>query len=181
MFRKSVLMISAVLVFSAILPIGNIATAAAPAHHYTQNDSTDIISGHPVNISIPSLGINIPVVDGVYDMNTAKWTLNHATSQFATSTPEPNDATGNTFIYGHNNHLVFKALLDIQPDAEVQIATSNGRIFYYQFTDSIDITPAEVSTIVDSTLPILTVQTCVGDHYQYRRMFHFSFIKVEKV
>ncbi len=140
-----------------------------------------VTSGHPVSISIPSVKINdVPVVDGYYNAKTQDWTLGLHTAQWGTMTPEPNDTSGNTYIYGHYRPEVFAYLHVIKPGAEATVTTDNGLKFIYTFTDSVNVDPTDVSLFNYQGPPILTVQTCSGSWFQNRQLFKFSFTRVEK-
>ncbi len=138
-----------------------------------------IVSGKPVSISIPTLGIELPVVDGAYDPASRTWSLGKKTAQYAANTPLANDTAGNTFIYGHNNKYVFGSLLNIQPGDEIILTTAEGVRFYYKYRTSFDVKPHEVDSIKHQGAPMLTVQTCVGQYFEHRRMFQFDFVSSE--
>lgn len=132
------------------------------------------ISGRPVHIQIPSVGINIPVIDGYYYPATNGWTLTNYAAQYAVQTPLANNTEGNTFIYGHNRHSVFEALLNIKLGAEAIITTDNGHTFTYVFKGALITTPSNLSLFSYQGPPILTLQTCSGTFYQNRQLFTFD-------
>jgi LPXTG-site transpeptidase (sortase) family protein len=138
-----------------------------------------VVSGKPVRLTIPRLGIDIDVIEGVYNPTNRTWTLGKKTAQYATNTPLVNDTAGNTFIYGHNNQYVFASLPKITSDDEVVVTTAEGVRFYYRFKISSDVNPHEVEAIKYQGPPILTLQTCVGGYFEQRRLFKFDFIKSE--
>lgn len=139
------------------------------------------ISGHPTHISIPSVGIDLNVIDGIYNQKDGSWTLSDSQVQFATITPEPNDKAGTTFIYGHATNQVFGRLPRIKKGAEVVITTSNGYRFTYQFRDSIVVSPTDTSVLAATQQPTLTLQTCTGFWSENRQIFHFDFVRAEKI
>lgn len=141
-----------------------------------------IISGRPVHISVPSVGINLPVVDGFYNKSTGEWTLGPKQAQFATPSKQPNNDSGTTYIYGHDTQAVFNRLHKLKIGAEVAVITENGYQFVYRFTDSVITTPYAVSEVIaPSDKPTLSLQTCYGPTSADRRIFHFDFVRVEKV
>lgn len=137
------------------------------------------VSGKPVRLAVPRLGLDLAVVDGVYNPQSKTWSLGKTTAQFAVTTPLANDTAGNTFIYGHNTAAVFRPLMQLRQDDEVVLTTDNGLKFYYRYRTSFDVQPHEVSAIKHQGQPMLTVQTCVGQDWEHRRMFQFDFIRVE--
>jgi LPXTG-site transpeptidase (sortase) family protein len=140
------------------------------------------ISGRPAQISVPSVGINLPVVDGFYNKSTGEWTLGSRQAQFATPSKLPNNENGTTYIYGHDTQAVFNRLHKMKVGAEVALTTDNGYLFVYKFTDSVVTTPYAVAEVTaPSDKPKLSLQTCYGPTSADRRIFHFEFVRVEKI
>jgi LPXTG-site transpeptidase (sortase) family protein len=152
-----------------------------PAAKSHVKPSEPTISGHPTAISIPSVGINIPVIDGYYNQKTRDWTLSLDKAQFATPTVQPNNKQGNTFIYGHYRVGVFYTLPHIQPGAEATITTDNGYQFTYRFYQTYPTQPTDTSVLHYKGPPMLTLQTCSGSFYQNRQMYLFSLVSYSKV
>lgn len=152
-----------------------VSVSAPPAHTPAQ-----VISGHPVHMRIPSVGIDLPLIDGYYNTKDGSWTLSNTKAQYAVVTPQPNNVSGNTFIYGHATNEVFGKLPNIKAGAEARITLDNGYVFTYRFTDSAVVSPTNTSALNATTTPTLTMQTCTGVWSQYRQMFHFSFQDVAK-
>jgi LPXTG-site transpeptidase (sortase) family protein len=145
------------------------------------DNSAALISGQPVSISVPSLNINLPVINGYYDQKTKNWTLTSNKAQFAAATAQPNNLSGNTFIYGHALNNVFGHLNKIQPGAMVTITTANGYQFTYKFVSTYATQPTDMSVLSYHGSPILTVQTCSGTWYQNRQMYLFSYQGYSKI
>jgi len=135
------------------------------------------ISGKPVRIYIPSLDIDIPVIDGFYNAKSQTWTLTNDKAQYATITPEANNEAGNTFIYGHNRREVFSKLARIKPGEQAVIYTDNGHRFTYNFRTSVETDPYDDSLFHYQGAPILTLQTCSGIWYQNRQLFTFDLVE----
>lgn len=131
------------------------------------------ITGTPTRIQLQSLGIDNEIIPGTFDAASNSWTLSRDKAQYATTTALPNNKTGNTFIYGHNNGHVFNKLVDAQPGLEAVVTTDNGHVFTYVLDTITDAAPSDVSYLADHKSPILTVQTCSGLWYEKRRMFVF--------
>lgn len=134
----------------------------------------DTISGTPVKIDIPSVGISQPVDLGQYNADTGDWTLSYHAVYWAGMTAPINSDSGNTFIYGHDVKEIFGNLLNAQVGAKAIITTDNGYVFTYTLKSSTAVSPTDVSLIQQTSSPTLTVQTCSGSWYQYRQMFTFS-------
>ncbi len=139
------------------------------------------ISGHPVHLSIPSLDIELEVIDGHYDANTGQWTLTTDKAQYALPSVLPNDKSGDTMIYGHYRPEVFAYLHHIVPGARAYIRTSNHYQFEYTFTSSESFSPTNTSVFAYKGRPRLTVQTCSGVWMQNRQMYYFRFDGVHKL
>jgi LPXTG-site transpeptidase (sortase) family protein len=132
------------------------------------------ISGDPIQISIPSLKMSLPVINGQYDSKTQTWTLTDYAVQYAVDTPPPNSAEGNTFLYGHYRKSVFENLHNIQLGAEATVTTSNGHTFTYKYVGNVITDPNNTSLFNYSGKPIMTIQTCSGLFYQNRQLFTFN-------
>lgn len=173
------LFIGAPLLAPSILP-KNAATAVAKAPDTSRPvvNETPVIQGKPVHIEFPSVKVSVDVAPGYYDKSTKTWTLSKDKAHFATTTAEPNNKTGNTFIYGHNRWQVFTALLDAKIGDKAIVTTDNGHVFTYTLRSIADTDPSDVSYMAPHNSPILTVQTCSGFWYENRRMLIFDLSEV---
>jgi len=140
----------------------------------------EINTGRPSSLSIPSLGINLNVADGIYNPKTGSWTLSNNKAHYALNTVQPNDVQGNTLIYGHYRPGVFATLKSIKVGSEVQVRTDNGLTFTYKYTGNRVVTPDDGSIFKYEGKPILTIQTCTGAFMQNRQLFNFEFVSVAK-
>ncbi len=137
------------------------------------------ISGLPVNLQIPSLHMNLQIIPGIYNAKTKTWNLTLDKVQYATVTPQPNNESGNTFMYGHYRPEVFAYLHIIKPDSQAVVTTANGHTFYYQLAGVQVVNPNDSAAVFDySGPPILTLQTCTGLFFQNRQLFTFDLVKV---
>lgn len=134
------------------------------------------ISGKPNRIVIPSVGIDVAVVDGFYNSQAQTWNLSETQAQYATITPLANTEAGNTFIYGHNRPAVFKRLLSTRVGATATVYTSNGHVFTYKLVSSRVTKPTDDSLFYYKGNPILTVQTCSGAWFQNRSLYTFELV-----
>jgi len=134
------------------------------------------IAGSPMNLSIPSLNMNLPVINGYYDKYNKEWTLTLDKVQYATVTPLPNNAGGNTFLYGHYRPEVFAYLHHIKMGATATVMTANHHTFTYQLTNVRVTNPNDDSIFNYQGPPILTIQTCTGTFFQYRQLFTFKLV-----
>lgn len=151
-------------------------TAPVDTSHVVNADKPRI-AGNPVRIQFPALGIDKQIIPGYYDEKTGAWTLSDTNAQYATVTPEPNNQTGNTFIYGHNNMRTFGGLLSANVGLEAVVTTDNQHTFRYVLREIADVKPDDPSYLAQHNSPILTVQTCSGFWSENRRMFVFDLVE----
>lgn len=138
-----------------------------------------IIAGKPISIEVARLAINLPIHDGVYDDKTGQWSLSDDSAYFATITKQPNNQSGNTFIYGHNTQRIFMPLSQLVKGDVVTIKTANNHTFTYSYTSDTFVLPDLTSVLYDNpTSPRLTIMTCEGIWSQARRLMYFDFVEV---
>jgi LPXTG-site transpeptidase (sortase) family protein len=161
----------------ATTPTAGVATSTAPTP--TVAPAQGFISGSPTRISIPSLNMSLSVIPGYYDASSDSWTLTNDKVQFATPTALPNNAGGNTFLYGHARSNIFGVLPKIQAGAIAIVSTSNGHRFYYRLNSTRVVDPSNSAPVFNyQGKPILTLQTCVGLLYQSRELLTFDLQEV---
>jgi LPXTG-site transpeptidase (sortase) family protein len=158
------------------------AAAVAPTQVIKEQPvpAPDVISGHPARIIAPTVGVDMPVVDGTYNSQTGQWTLNDDKAQFASMTTEPNNKTGQTFIYGHATYRVFGKLLNMHIGEQVYVYTANGYKFTYTLQQTEVVDPNNTGILAYTGSPRLLLQTCVGVFSENRKFFILSFTSVER-
>ena len=138
-----------------------------------------LVTGFPVSISIPgprpAADMNVGIIPGYYDSKSKTWTLTETDAQYAVMTPQPNNITGNTFIYGHYRPNVFAYMHLILPGTIATITTNNGYKFTYKFVETYAVNPGDSAVLANSNSPILTIQTCSGTFFQNRQMYIFTY------
>lgn len=144
----------------------------------THKKTNEIIQGKPVRIEIPSLSINIPVADGVYNPAKQSWTLSKDKAHFALMTTMPNNQEGNTFIYGHNRKEVFSKLSKMKAGQIAEVYTENGHKFTYRYRSSYETHPNDDALFRYKGAPILTLQTCSGVWYENRLLMTLDLVEV---
>lgn len=153
--------------------------ANVPTTQVTQKAKLLAVRGEPVRLKIPRLGIDLAVVDGIYDQENQTWTLSDTEVQFARSTSLPSNAAGNTFIYGHNTAVVLGKTTDLQSGDELIIESENQKAFIYRYTSDKITTPEDTSVFAaEYESPVLTLLTCSGFWSQDRRLMFFEFVEV---
>jgi hypothetical protein len=157
-------------------------SAAKPVSQLLNGDSNidkpPLITGRPVRVQVPSVGIDLKVLPGYYYSSTKSWSLSLNDAQWGVMTAKPNNQEGVTFIYAHYRWGVFYNLPHVQPGAEAIITTDNGRKFSYKFRASQVTSPSDTTLFTYTGKPVLIMQTCTGLWYQNRQLFAFDFKKV---
>jgi LPXTG-site transpeptidase (sortase) family protein len=138
-----------------------------------------IITGKPVRLVISALSIDLPVDEGHYNENDQTWTLSEKHAHYAMPSVYANNVRGNTLIYGHYNVYVFINLKNIQPGGVAEVHTDNGHIFAYSFKSAETLKPHDVTVFDYQSYPRLTLQTCTGDFYEFRQLFHFNLVSID--
>ena len=166
--------------FGSSLNQDSVAAFSVPAETQAE-DNFEYLSGKPKHISLPGLGIALPVVGGDYDPASQTWDLSWDKVQFATTTTVPNNQEGGTFLYGHNTKNVLAKTIGIKKNQKLQIKTGNDLIFTYRFTHEEHVAPTDDSVLAHAGEPRLALMTCGGVWNEYRRVMYFKFESVEKL
>ena len=159
----------------------NNAIPVANVPQFTPDIKSTLVTGKPLELTIPSLNMHLSIVDGLYDAKTGQWTLSLNKAHYALLSTLPNNEAGNTLIYGHYRPEVFAYLHNIKHSAETIVQTENGYRFIYSFDSSQAVTPSDTSIFAYSGSPQLTLQTCSGAWFQNRQLYKFHFVRYEKV
>lgn len=141
----------------------------------------ETVSGKPVRLQVPSLGLDLTVADGAYNQADGSWTLSKDKAHFALPSAPANNEAGNTLVYGHNRSEIFAALHTMQPGATAIITTDSGYVFTYMYTQQEIVEPTATEIFGYQGAPRLTLQTCTGRWFEQRQFFYFSLLEYEKV
>ncbi len=138
--------------------------------------SAEAISGAPVHITMARLAIDLPVQNGEFNKDTGEWTLKDGAAYYATMSALPNNQTGSTFIYGHNDNTAFEAFKDIAVGDVVTLKTDNNHTLRYTYTHDERVTPDATRVLFEtSEHPRLALMTCDGIFSNVRRIMYFDF------
>jgi LPXTG-site transpeptidase (sortase) family protein len=159
--------------------LANASTINVPA--IAPAPAPQVMSGHPERLVIPSLKLDLSVLEGSYNNKTGEWTLSGKSAHYALPTTLPNDTSGNTLIYGHYNKYVFSRLHTVDLGEEARVYTQEGLVFVYRFIGTEIVDPADTSVFMYQGPSRLTLQTCTGALMQNRQMHYFAFDHVEKI
>ena len=126
---------------------GEIPTAHAAQPGSTVNTDTQEL----VRIAIPSVNIDLPIIRGAYDSQSG-WSVDKLAANYIPSS-QGIDKPGTTIIYGHDTSEVFHRIKAMEPGAEVNVATKNGKTYRYvrDPSDAKIIQPDDVSILNETT------------------------------
>lgn len=140
-----------------------------------------VLSGKPIKITISALAINKEVLPGVYDSTNNTWVVSDSGAHYAGPSVPPNDQSGSTLIYGHNNKFTFGPLQYLEPGDLVQVITDNNLQFTYVYVARNDFSPSDTSIFDYAGPPTLSLQTCTGWLNEIRSLYTFNLQKVDKL
>jgi len=139
---------------------------------------TGLVYGTPVRLSIPNIGLNLPIVNGTYNPKTQAWSLSNDVAQYATITAKPNNEQGNTLIYGHDINTVFAATANLKVGDQLLIFTDNNHILSYTYTGSDNVSPNNTNILSYTGPARITLLTCSGWFSSLRALMYFKFESV---
>lgn len=113
----------------------------------------------PINISIPSIGINLPIDLG--EIKNGVWQISYNHPTFLNTSARP--ATGgNIVIYGHNKKAIFGNLPYLSVGQKIYIQTTGAKIYTYLVYEKDFVSPDRVDLVSPTKTDELTVYTCWG-------------------
>lgn len=131
------------------------------------------IQGQPVHLSVPSLGIELPVKTGTYSADTASWSIDHSAAFHADISLPVNESNGTTLLYAHAQSGLFDTLPKLSAGATAVVQSDSGHTFTYTYTSMTQTVPTDTSVFQSSGPPTLILQTCAGEWSQYRDLYAF--------
>lgn len=136
-----------------------------------------IISGEPIGMQIPSLGIDLPVENGIFIESNQTWKVTTGKVHYATMTGLPSTTIGNTLLYGHNNKKTLGATKQIATGDQLIIRTANGHVFTYKYVGDETVAPDNTTVLSkNADVPSLTLLTCSGMLSEQRRLMQFVLV-----
>lgn len=151
--------------------------AAAPVYR-PATPSPAILTGTPVRLEIPRLGIMLAIQPGGIDPHTNDWILSYDAAHFAPMTAPASETPGNTLIYGHNTPEVLMPTADLVPGDTLTITTDNGHVFTYNYRADESVIPSDTHILTSkSNTPQLSLLTCEGIWSDKRRIMYFDLVE----
>ncbi len=134
-----------------------------------------VISGQPVRIVFPTLGVDLPIEPGAYDPSTQQWNVSLTGANFATNTQPVNNDKGATLIYGHYYQRIFGKTKNLIKGDRVLVYTDNNHTISYIFDGSVLLNPNDTALFSKlDGIPRLMVMTCEGVWAENRRLMTFQ-------
>jgi LPXTG-site transpeptidase (sortase) family protein len=113
----------------------------------------------PVQITIPSIGIDLPVDLG--EIKNGVWLISYDHPTFLNTSSRPGTG-GNVVIYGHNKKVIFGNLPYLSIGQRIFIKTASGKIYNYVTYQKDFVGPDRVDLVSSTDTEELTVYTCWG-------------------
>lgn len=126
----------------------------------------------PSLITIPAIGVSLPVING--PLTTTTWEVSPHSASYGQYTALPG-AGGNTVIFAHARRNMFKDLPQLQKGDIIQVFTQYDA-FSYIVEQTLIIDPTEVDVIFSQDKNELTLFTCIGPRDIYRFVVKASLI-----
>jgi sortase A len=119
----------------------------------------------PTQITIPSIGIDLPIELG--SIQDGVWQISYTKPTFLDSSARPGTG-GNVVIYGHNKKLIFGNLPYLSVGQKVTIKTVGGKTYTYEVYKKDFVRPDRVDLVSPTDREELTIFTCWGILDSYR-------------
>jgi len=113
----------------------------------------------PVQITIPSIGIDIPIESG--EIKDGVWQISYDKATFLVTSARPG-TNGNTVIYGHNKKVLFGNLPYLSLGQKIYVKTADGVIHVYEAYQKDFVDAGRVDLVSPTTNEELTIYTCWG-------------------
>lgn len=137
------------------------------------------VTAIPVRVVLPDSGIDLQVIDGIYNDTDGSWTLSENNAHYAAMSAPANNTSGTTFIYGHGTDAVFGKIGANHPvmGSKAILYGSYRQAFTYTLREIKNFEPSDTSMFADmqSGAPRLIIQTCTGIFSEWRTMFIYDF------
>jgi len=140
---------------------------------------TAMTFGVPAALSLPRIGISLPIAPGLYNATARTWTLDSTHAFYMQS---PQGITGNTpIIYGHNIPAVFHKLDGVAEDEVLTITTQDGRKLIFKYVGDRVVQPNDSAAMRADIPNSVLLMTCTGSNFQKRRILHFEYLGSQQI
>lgn len=141
----------------------------------TPTESTLAQKGElPERITIPSIGIDLPVEVG--EIKDGVWQISGDSATFLSTSVRPGGA-GNIVIYGHNKKVIFGNLPYLSLGQKIYVKTVDGKIHIYEAYWKDFVGADRVDLVSVTSKEELTIFTCWGLFDQNRAVIKAKPVK----
>lgn len=120
---------------------------------------TEDITALPLEIIIPSLNIDLPIIPA--KLQKGKWEATTKGVSYLSSSPIPGEA-GNSILYGHNWPNLLGNITKLKPGQVIRIKFMDGSEKKFVIDSTITISPKDVGILNPSKSAQITLYTCTG-------------------
>ncbi|MCX6704230.1 MAG: sortase [Candidatus Woesebacteria bacterium] len=113
----------------------------------------------PAQITIPSIGIDLPIDLG--EIKDGVWQISYSNPTFLNTSARPGTG-GNVVIYGHNKKVIFGNLPYLSIGQKIFIKTVDGKIYTYIAYQKDFVGSDRVDLVSPTNTEELTIYTCWG-------------------
>lgn len=128
-------------------------------------------------ISVPDLGINLPILKGVTDQNLL---IGAATMKPDQKMGEGNYTLASHYSNAYGETLLFSPLLRAKPGMQVYL-TDLENVYVYTIDSITNVSPKEVSVLNETGENIITLVTCTDLSAQHRHIVRGTLTTIESV
>lgn len=161
MFSKLLQYVGIVLIFAAALLIFQRYNPYRLSFANYENTvlKSEAQSQMPVRITIPAIGIDLPVIPAKIQNNV--WQTTPAGVSYLTSSPIPGDL-GNSILYGHNWTNLLGSLPRTKVGDSITVYFVNGKSKSFIVVGTAAVSPSQYSVLYSTGDEKLTIYTCSG-------------------
>jgi sortase A len=113
----------------------------------------------PVNITMPTIGINLHVIPAKVTGDV--WPTTDNGASYLLSSPIPGE-TGNSVIYGHNWMSLFGKIVDLKKGDEIDIQLADKTVRKFRVINTTEVSPSDTQILAPTDNRVLTLYTCSG-------------------
>lgn len=125
----------------------------------TPMETSQVQGELPVQITIPSINIDMPVETG--SIKNGVWEISYNSPTFLLSSARPGTG-GNIVIYGHNKKAIFGNLPYLSLGQKIYIKDAKGSIRAYEAYQKDFVEPNRIDLVSPTNKEELTIYTCWG-------------------
>ncbi len=127
--------------------------------NFKEQPHVEISVNNPDSISIPSVGLNLQVIQG--GIKNREWILSDDKALYLPTSGKIGEGY-NTIIYAHSREKLFGNLEKIKVGDVINISDSKGQKFGYSVFSIESVDPTDIDKLYSQEKDIVTLFTCDG-------------------